>query len=125
MTAVKEQPVLADYLDGTPPQPPFSEPLFPDTLDRRSLKTSGVYVALIEYITWIEERLNAAFHAVSVFEESQISVKKSSFYMFKVSWRNMPRVLAIALKQLGKDAIFLLAVTLVWDGGVVLPYHGH
>ena len=82
VTKAKEQAALAGYLDGTTPLPPFPEPLFPDALDRRSLKTSDVDVALIEHMACIEDRLSAGWHAISVFEELPIAVKKSSFYRF-------------------------------------------
>lgn len=82
VTRAKKQAALAGYLDGTTPLPPFPEPLFPDVPDRRSLKTSDVDVALIEHVTWIEDRLNAGWHAISIFEELPIPVKKSSFYRF-------------------------------------------
>lgn len=82
LTKIRKQAEEAGYLDGSKPLPPFPEPLFAEVVDRRSLKSSEVDQALLAHLVWIEERLAAGWHAVTVFEELPISVKRSSFYRF-------------------------------------------
>lgn len=79
---IRNAAVAAGYLGGTTPLPPFPEPLFPDTVDLRSLKTSDVDLTLILHMPWIEERFAAGWHAISIFEELPTPVKRSSFYRF-------------------------------------------
>lgn len=69
------------YLDGRA-LPVYPEALFPDRVDRRAEPRSDVDAALKEHQIWIEERLKAGWHAVSIFEEFPVTVKRSSFYRF-------------------------------------------
>lgn len=75
------------YLDetgkpGTIALPPYPEALFPDPVDRRSLRISEPHRQLDECHAWIKERLQAGWHKVTVFEELPISVGRSSFYRY-------------------------------------------
>jgi len=63
--------------------PPYPEPVFPDPLDRRSLKVSEGHQLLDPYRRWMEERLQAGWHAVTVYEELPVAgVSRSSFYRY-------------------------------------------
>lgn len=67
------------------PLPPYPEPLFPDTPDKRAIKTSPQFDLLEPHQGWIEERLKAGWHAVTVFEElpqEARAVTRSAFYRF-------------------------------------------
>lgn len=76
------------YLDkdgkpGQVPLPPYPEAIFPDKVDGRTLKLSDSHRLLKEYRPWIEERLLAGWHAVTVFEELPIkTISRSSFYRY-------------------------------------------
>ena len=62
--------------------PPYPEGLFPDPVDARTLRLSEAHELLEAYRIWIEERLRAGWHAVTVFEELPLSVSRSSFYRY-------------------------------------------
>jgi len=72
----------AGYLDGSRELPPYPESLFPEVIDGRSLRSSAVWEELEAYLPWMRERLEAGWHAVTVFEELPIQVPRSSFYRF-------------------------------------------
>jgi len=69
------------YLDGRA-LPVYPEALFPDRVDGRAAVRSDVEPLLAPHQAWIEERLKAGWHAVTVFEELAVSVTRSSFYRF-------------------------------------------
>ncbi len=69
------------YLDGEP-LPGYPQALFPDRPDRRAEASSDVDALLAGHQTWIDERLKAGWHAVTVFEELPVTVQRSSFYRF-------------------------------------------
>ncbi len=77
----------AGYLDGSCALPPYPEALFPETPDGRALRTSATWRALEEHLPWIRERLDAGWHAVSVYEELALRVPRSSFYRFLIRHR--------------------------------------
>ncbi|MBI4490516.1 MAG: transposase [Deltaproteobacteria bacterium] len=60
----------------------YPEAVFPEPLDARSLKVSEAHDLLEAHRSWIEERLRAGWHAVTVFEELPVSVSRSSFYRY-------------------------------------------
>jgi len=62
--------------------PLYPEGLFPDPVDGRTLRLSQAYELLEPHRAWIEERLKAGWHAVTVFEELPISVSRSTFYRY-------------------------------------------
>jgi len=70
------------YLDGSTPIPPYPEALFPDPADRRFSKTSEADLQLQKQRQWIEDRLQAGWQSVTIFEELPVSVGRSSFYRF-------------------------------------------
>lgn len=68
---------------GATPLPPYPEPLFPDTADKRSLQASPQEPLLEPHRAWMEERLRAGWHAVTVFEELPVKgIGRSSFYRY-------------------------------------------
>jgi hypothetical protein len=79
--AVRAMADEAGYLSGTP-LPPYPEALFPETPDGRSVRISPAWQELEMHLPWIKDRLDAGWHAVTVFEELPIKVKRSSFYRF-------------------------------------------
>ena len=70
------------YLSGSRKLPVFPEATFP--LDERPevIPTSDVDQALLNKKDWIEERLTVGWRPVTIWEELDISVKRSSFYRF-------------------------------------------
>ena len=72
----------AGYLDGSCSLRPFPEALFPETVDGRSLRVSAPWRELEKHKEWMRERLQAGWHAVTVYEELPIRVSRSSFYRF-------------------------------------------
>ena len=69
------------YLDGER-LPGYPQALFPDRPDHRAEARSDVDASLAGHQSWIEERLQAGWHAITVFEELPVTVKRSSFYRF-------------------------------------------
>jgi transposase len=72
----------AGYLDGTVPLPLFPETLFRDEVDKRWLKTSAVDDRLQAHLPWINDRIAAGWHAITIFEELPVKTTRSSFYRF-------------------------------------------
>lgn len=72
------------YLGRTPPVPlpAYPEPLFPDGPDARESKGSEANTLIQSRKDWIEERLRAGWHPITVFEELGLPVGRSSFYRF-------------------------------------------
>lgn len=70
------------YLDGSIPIPLYPEAVFPDPVDGRSLKTSEADLQLQTQRQWIEDRLQAGWQPVTIFEELPVSAGRSSFYRF-------------------------------------------
>jgi hypothetical protein len=73
------------YLEGRA-LPDYPEALFPDRVDRRQKLRSGVDAQLLAHRAWIKERLQAGWHAISVFAELGrtlgVVVTRPSFYRF-------------------------------------------
>src|SRR5580658_6886750 len=74
--------LTADGKPGAAALPPYPEAIFPDTLDGRALQVSEPQRQLEPHRAWIAERLQAGWHAVTVFEELPVKVKRSSFYRY-------------------------------------------
>jgi hypothetical protein len=79
---VRAQADEAGYLDGSRELPAYPEALFSDQVDGRTQRSSGVWQELEKHLPWIRERLDAGWHAVTVFEELPIQVPRSNFYRF-------------------------------------------
>jgi len=63
--------------------PPYPMAVFPDPVDKRSLKVSPPHQLLEPHRAWIEDRLRAGWHAVTVFEELPVQgIGRSSFYRY-------------------------------------------
>jgi len=71
----------AGYFAGVP-LPPYPEAIFPDPLDRRTLKISDNDAVLQEHIEWMRDRLLSGWQPVTVWEELPRKVPRSSFYRF-------------------------------------------
>jgi transposase len=77
--------------------PPYPEAIFPDPVDRRTLRLSEHHQLLEPHRHWIQERLEAGWHAVTVFEELMAwseqcklavsAVTRSSFYRYLERYR--------------------------------------
>ena len=86
--ALREQAKKQGYLeaDGRPGPvglPPYPEAIFPDPVDGRSLRLSEAHQLLEPHRGWIRERLEAGWHAVTVWEELPVQgISRSSFYRF-------------------------------------------
>ena len=61
---------------------PYPGAVFPEPVDGRSLRISEAHELLEQHRCWMEERLRAGWHAVTVFEELPVSVSRSSFYRY-------------------------------------------
>jgi hypothetical protein len=84
---LREKAVEFGYIGQDPkPIPQYPEALFPDFVDRRSLKTSGQDLQLQNHVTWVKDRLLAGWRPITVFEElptiGVVDVGRSSFYRF-------------------------------------------
>jgi hypothetical protein len=62
--------------------PPYPEALFPYGPDGRACKASEANTLILPRKDWITECLTAGWHPISVFEELQLAVSRSSFYRF-------------------------------------------
>ena len=69
------------YLSGVA-LPPFPEGIFPERVDKRTLKTSDTDQLLLLKKDWVKDRLEAGWKPVTVLEEIGLEVTKSSFYRF-------------------------------------------
>jgi len=69
------------YLSGRA-LPAYPEVLFPERVDARGGQQSEVDALIASRAEWIKERLAAGWKAVTVFEELQLAVTRSSFYRF-------------------------------------------
>lgn len=75
--------LTVDDVRGAVALPPYPEPIFPDPVDKRSLKVSPPHQLLEPHRAWIEERLRTGWHAVTVFEELPVQgIRRSSFYRY-------------------------------------------
>jgi transposase len=72
----------AGYLDVSVALPPYPEALFPEVKDGRSERRPESWLRLDEHRGWIRERLEAGWHAVTVFEELPVKVPRSNFYRY-------------------------------------------
>ena len=71
---LQKKAVESGYLDeackaGKTTLPPYPESLFPECLDGRTLHLSESHQVLEPHRAWIEERLEAGWHLVTVYEE--------------------------------------------------------
>jgi transposase len=88
--ALREQAKEYGYLEadgrlGSVALPPYPEAIFPDPVDGRSLRLSEAHQLLRPHQSWIRERMETGWHAVTVFEELPPELKeisRSSFYRF-------------------------------------------
>lgn len=71
-----------DGTRGAVSLPPYPEVLFPEPTDGRRMKVSAAHRALTPHRAWIEERLQAGWHSVTVWEELPVQVNRSSFYRY-------------------------------------------
>ncbi len=70
-------------LKGSVALPRYPEAIFPEPVDGRSLRLSEHHKLLEPHRGWIQERLEAGWHAVTVFEELPVKdVTRSSFYRY-------------------------------------------
>ena len=67
----------AGYLDGGVALPLYPEALFPETPDGRALRSRRTWRELEEHLPWIKERLEAGWHAVTVYEELPLQVPRA------------------------------------------------
>jgi hypothetical protein len=70
------------YLSGEVQLPIYPAALFPDSPDGRAIKQSDADEILLNKKYWIEERLQALWHPITIYEELGINVGRSSFYRF-------------------------------------------
>lgn len=64
------------------PLPLYPEPIFADGPDGRASKASEANTLILARKPWVQERLQAGWHPITVFEELGIAVSRSSFYRF-------------------------------------------
>ena len=80
--SVRERARDAGYLSGTKELPPYPEGVFEDTQDGRSGRGSEVWALLDPHLAWMRARLEAGWHAVTVYEELPVRVPRSNFYRY-------------------------------------------
>ena len=61
---------------GVAKMPPYPESLFTDSVDGRELRTSESHDRLLPHLGWMQERLTAGWHAVTVYEEYSIRTRE-------------------------------------------------
>lgn len=70
---------------GSVPIPAMPLAIFPEVLDRRTLKSSEIDHQLGVYLEWIKERLISGWSPITVFEELPCQgITRSSFYRFLI-----------------------------------------
>ena len=75
--------LTADGGRGGVSLPPYPEPVFPDPVDKRSLKVSEPHQLLDSHREWIQERLQSGWHSVTIYEELPVAgISRSSFYRY-------------------------------------------
>jgi transposase len=99
---LREEAERAGYLSGQVPLPPFPQALFPDPVDRRTLKPADNDLILQPQVEWIKDRLLTGWQPVTVWEELETKVPRASFYRFLErhgiarlgeSFRHIPEIL--------------------------------
>ena len=78
---LRQQAERAGYFSGVK-LPVFPAVLFPDVVDKRTVKQSEPELLLQPHLEWVKERLEAGWHPITVFEELPVVVSRSSFYRF-------------------------------------------
>ena len=104
------------YLDGSIPIPPYPETLFPDPVDGRSLKVSEADLQLQSQMQWIEDRLQAGWQLITIFEELPVSTSRSSFYRF-LHRHKLTQIGENARRSLIEEIIYAPAEALIVDWG--------
>ena len=104
------------YLDGSKPIPPYPEALFPDPVDGRSLKTSEADLQLQGQRQWIEDRLQAGWQPITIFEELPVRTGRSSFYRF-LHRHKLIDIGANARKTLIEEIVYAPGEALIVDWG--------
>ena len=80
---VRDKAERAGYLSGLVGVRLFPLALFPDEIDKRSLRSSEPDQALLSKKEWIEEHLVLGWKPISIYEELKIpGISRSSFYRF-------------------------------------------
>jgi transposase len=99
--AIRDRGIAMGYLDpsgqgpGATPLPEAPLPVFSDSIDKRTQRTSEADQLLAQHEAWIKDRLTAGWFPVTVFEELPCkAVTRSSFYRFLVRHK---------LQKLAKD----------------------
>lgn len=113
---IKEKAREYGYLDGSTPIPPYPEALFPDPIDGRSVKTSEPDKQLQAQREWIEERLQAGWYPITIFEELPAQVGRSSFYRFLHRY-NLVGLGENARRTIVEEIIHLPGEALIVDWG--------
>jgi len=97
---------------GTVALPAYPERIFSDAVDKRSLQASPQDPLLEPHRAWMEERLLAGWHAVTLFEELPVKgIGRSSFYRYLK--RNK-------LNRLGQDCRGVIAEIIHQPGEALL-----
>lgn len=73
----------AGYLDGKP-LPLYPEAIFPIPTEEKSGAVSDVDAKLLELLGWIQDRREAGWLSITIYEELPIKVERSSFYRFMI-----------------------------------------
>jgi hypothetical protein len=113
---IKEKAREYGYLDGNTPIPPYPEAIFPDPVDGRSLKTSEADLQLQGQRQWIEDRLQAGWQPITIFEELPVNTGRSSFYRF-LRRHKLNDIGENARRRLIEEIIYAPAEALIIDWG--------
>ncbi|MBF0558025.1 MAG: IS21 family transposase [Nitrospirae bacterium] len=115
---IREKAREYGYLDRSIPIPPYPEALFPDQPDGRSLKTSEADLQLQAQRPWIEDRLQAGWQPITIFEELPVSIGRSSFYRFLHRYK-LADIGESARKTLIEEIIYAPGDALIVDWGKI------
>lgn len=108
------------YLDKSVPIPAYPALLFPDRLDKRAERGSETDDELLKKQDWILERLQAGWSPITIYEELELPITRSSFYRFL--HRHEQFQLKIKLKRVVPEIVHLPGEALILDWGKLIDF---
>lgn len=120
LTKVTALAAAMGYLDKSVPIPAYPALLFPDRVDKRAERGSEADEELLRKQDWILERLQAGWQPITIYEELNIPITRSSFYRFL--HRHEKFQLKIKFKRVIPEIVHLPGEALLLDWGKVMDF---
>ena len=120
LTKVTALAAAMGYLDKSVPIPAYPALLFPDRVDKRAERGSEADEELLRKQDWILERLQAGWQPITIYEELNIPITRSSFYRFL--HRHEKIQLKIKFKRVIPEIVHLPGEALLLDWGKVMDF---